>query len=112
MPLLLDSIELAFGVPGEDLSLVAGTVLSGCDMVRMRVAAMEGLVEVEEAAEVEVEEVVEVEVEEVVTEDMDAGDMEYWVPNVRELEGTEEPKEANSCSGDGASKVSSVESKQ
>lgn len=62
-------------------------------MVRMRVAAMEGVAEVEE----------------VVAEDMDAGVVEeYPVLNVRELEGTKEPKEAVSCSGDGAAKVSSV----
>lgn len=67
-------------------------MLSGCEVVRMRVAAMEGVVEVEE----------------VVAENMDAGDVEYGALNVRELEGTKEPKEASSCSGDGASMVSSV----
>lgn len=70
-------------------------MLSGCELVRMRVAGIEG--------------VVEVEVEGVVAEDMDAGDVEeHEVLNVPRPEGTKEAKEAISCSGDGASKVSSV----
>lgn len=92
---LLDRIGLGCGILGEDLSSVGGMVLSGCEMVRMRVAGIEG--------------VVEVEVEGVVAEDMDAGDVEeHEVLNVPRPEGTKEAKEAISCSGDGASKVSSV----
>ena len=92
MPSLLDRIGLVSAVLGDDLSSFGGMLLSGCKMVRMPVAAIQGVVEVEE----------------VVAEDMDAGDVEYGALNVPELEGTKEPKEASSCSGDGASEVSSV----